>query len=92
LSKVNNQVMEFRIKEMARLSTHIEPIAKNCIYIQENSDNLVSPRNAVTIENATKNYKFFKVKGSHFVLQVNPEECSKIIINELNLLTRDCTG
>ncbi len=90
LSKVSSQAMEFRVKEMACLSTHIEPIEKNCIYIQANSDNLVSQRNAISIESVSKNFKLFKVEGSHFVLQVNPEDCSKIISNELNLLTRDC--
>ena len=89
LSRVSSQVMEFRIKEMAHLPSHSEPFSKKCIYIQAKSDNLVSPNNAVTIENINQKFKLYKVKGSHFLLQVNPEGCSKIIQNELNLLTRN---
>lgn len=87
LSKVSSHVMEFRIKEMAHLSLHIEPITKKCIYIQANKDMLVSQNNADTIEHITECYKFYKIKGSHFLLQVNPDDCSKIIYDELNLLT-----
>ncbi len=89
LSKVSNQVMEFRLKEMAHLPSQSEPFSKKCIYIQAKDDNLVSLNSAVTIESLNQELKVFKVEGSHFLLQVNPEDCSKIVQDELNLLTNN---
>ncbi|MCW8930881.1 MAG: hypothetical protein OQL19_11655 [Gammaproteobacteria bacterium] len=92
LNKVEKHVLSFRLKEMAKLSkNNIETINKS-IYIQGISDNLVSPKHAGKIEQISQESKLYKVEGSHFILQVNPERCSEIVQNEINLLATSCLG
>ncbi len=62
------------------------------IYIQAISDNLVSEEHADIIKQVSKESKQYKVEGSHFILQVNPDKCSEIVQNEINLLTSSCSG
>lgn len=91
LRKVKKDVLAFRITEMARLPRDNHTIIKKSIYIQAMSDNLVSAKNAVRISEVSKDSQTYRVEGSHFVLQVNPVKCSKIIQNKINRLTRTST-
>jgi len=88
LLKVHKHVFAYRLKDMANLPRNNPVIIKKSIYIQAISDNLVSPEHAVKIKQVSKESKSYKVEGSHFVLQVNPEKCSEIIQTEIGLLNR----
>ncbi len=88
LLKVKSHVLAFRLKEMEKLSKNNTEIINKSIYIQAISDNLVSAEHAVIIKQVSKESKIYKVEGSHFVLQVNPERCSEIVKNEIDLLSR----
>ncbi len=88
LLKVKNHVFAFRLKEMEKLSKNNAETINKSIYIQAISDNLVSAEHAVIIKQVSKESKIYKVEGSHFVLQVNPEKYSEIVKNEIDLLTR----
>lgn len=89
LFKVKKHVFGFRLKEMAKLPKNYTESINKSIYIQAISDNLVSPEHAVIIEQVSKESTTYKVEGSHFVLQVNPERCSEIVQNEIDLLTSE---
>lgn len=85
LSKVSSEVLEFRIKEMAHLPKPTKPIGLKCIYIEAKNDRLVAEKKSITIENLAEDFTRYKIDGSHFILQVNPKACSKIIMKNLTL-------
>ncbi len=87
LAKVKNEVLAFRLLEMAKLPKNTSSYINRSIYIQAMGDNLVSSKNAVTISQLSKKFQLHRVEGSHFILQVNPEKCSEIIKNEINRLS-----
>lgn len=91
LMKVKKEVLAFRMKEMANLPRDMTDTINKSIYIQAISDNLVCSKNADKISELSIESQIYKIEGSHFVLQVNPEKCSKIIQNEMNLLARNST-
>lgn len=88
LLKVKKRVFAYRLKEMANLPKDNTEMVNKSIHIQPISDNLVSSKHAVKIKLVSKESKIYKVEGSHFILQVNPEKCSEIVQNEIDLLRR----
>ncbi|MCP3850068.1 MAG: hypothetical protein GY694_07510 [Gammaproteobacteria bacterium] len=91
LAKVKKHVFSFRLREMAKLPKNNVATINKSIYIQAISDNLVSEEHADKIKQVSKESKQYKVEGSHFILQVNPDKCSEIVQNEINLLTSSCS-
>lgn len=86
LTKVKKNVLLFRIMAMAGLPENTQTVIKNCLYIQAKNDRLVASDNAIGISKISQKFQLFKLEGSHFVLQINPKECSKIVQNEMNRL------
>ncbi len=88
LDKVSNDVLAYRIFEMANLSKSVQGEISRSIYIQALNDKLVSLSNADTIKHISKEYRIYKIKSSHLILQVKPEKCAEIIANEISVLAR----
>lgn len=87
LEKVNQEVLLFRLIEMSKLAKNTLSCINKSIYIQASDDNLVSVKNALKISRVSKEFKLHRIEGSHFILQVNPEKCSQIVQDEINLLS-----
>ncbi len=89
LKRVSPKVLSYRLNELSKLSMRHEQIQNvNALYIQASNDNLVLKKSAKNFKNAFSRLGIFEVKGSHFILQTNPQACSHIIEKQLNKLNR----
>jgi surfactin synthase thioesterase subunit len=74
-----NQLV-FRLNEIAKLTMKEYKCNVKAIYIQASSDKLVPKKSLEEFKDKFKELKIFKVEGSHFVMQVNPSSCLKVIV------------
>ena len=90
LKKVSPKVLSFRLGELSKLSklNHRQDQKEDvsAIYIQASNDNLVLRKSAEDFKKVFSRLEISKVEGSHFILQTNPQACSKIITNHLQVL------
>jgi len=84
LDKVSPDILSYRIKEMSGLPINIQGRINKSVYIQAISDRLVSSGNSDIIKNISTKFRLYRVEGSHFICQVNPEKCALIIEHEIN--------
>jgi pimeloyl-ACP methyl ester carboxylesterase len=82
---MSTEVLDFRLREMAKLQLRVKPIHIKALYINASKDMLVPKRYIKKFKQAFKEINVLEVEGPHFILQANPGVCSKIIANEINL-------
>lgn len=87
----NSKILSFRIKEISRLSIHLEKIKIKSFYIQALNDKLVSSNNLRSFTQISDILKTIKIKGPHFILQAKPRECAEFIANEIKVITTAST-
>ncbi|WP_412973284.1 alpha/beta fold hydrolase [Glaciecola sp. MF2-115] len=80
MSDVPLDLLEFRIKQIANLKQLKCNSDIPATYLQAKQDKLVSENAAKVFKKAYSNLKLKRVDGSHFVLQTNPQECSREVL------------
>jgi len=87
VNKVSPKVLSFRLGELSKRSKldHHQDQKQNvsAIYIQASNDKLVLKKSVKDFKKVFSGLEVFEVKGSHFILQTNPQACSQIINNHL---------
>jgi len=83
LKRVSANVLTFRLSEIEELSLHCEISDLSCCYIQAKNDKLVSAKSIEQFERVINNLGIFSVKGSHFIMQTQPERCAEIVVKEM---------
>ncbi len=87
LSRVSGGVLAFRLNEVARLSPPQTCATVQASYIQAADDQLISSRCATTFEKIMR-IQIFRVPGPHMILQANPTDCARILIDTLRRLDK----
>jgi len=82
LNTVNNNVLAFRVREIANLKIASGVVGLRCVYIQAGDDRLVPATNVAVFNELVTDITVVNVPGPHFILQAQPAECAKIIENE----------
>jgi len=84
LKKVSPEVLSFRLKELSTLNQSQNEVAgkTKATYIQASNDNLVLKKSLNDFKKVFSELEIFEVKGSHFILQTNPQACAKIICDK----------
>ncbi|NOQ93412.1 MAG: hypothetical protein GQ547_02120 [Methylophaga sp.] len=82
IKHVSPDVLSFRLEEIRQIPKNHKHCEIRAVYLQADNDNLV-PKNCVKkFKEVFENIKVIEMKGSHFLLQVNPLACAKVIANE----------
>ena len=89
LEQVSGTVLAKRFREIARLSCELKSMHIRSVYIQATNDKLVSSQNVDVFKQCCNELSVFRVPGPHFILQANPEDCARIIVNETEHQTRN---
>ena len=72
--------MAFRLKLISTLEKLGKPCDVSAIYLQASDDKLVSQSTTEQFHNVFKNMRIYKINGPHFLLQAQPKECVKTIL------------
>lgn len=88
IGEVAPNVLTFRLREIFKLSPkHFPSCHLRAIYIQAINDKFISNNNVSIFKQVFKDFHLFKVMGTHFILQANPEACAKIVMNEIRIIS-----
>lgn len=79
LKMVKPHALAYRVKAMAKLKGGLKPIQVPCAYIIPTNDRLVSRCHIETFKNLAPAIDLIKIAGSHFIMQIKPLECAKVI-------------
>jgi len=82
LKEVSPSVLSYRLQEIAKLRISHQLCEIQATYIQATDDKLVPKKCLESFKKVFNNISTFQIEGSHFILQVNPLACAKVIINE----------
>lgn len=88
LRKVSTEVLSFRLDEVARLQEVRETINVRTVYIQAVDDKLVLDHSLKDWEDVCYDLTVHRVDGGHLILQSNPKECAKIIVDVCNTIRK----
>jgi len=79
INNIKSDILYFRLLQIINLKQVSQKISIESIYLQASKDYLV-PRSACSVfQKYIPNIHFYKVIGSHLLLQSNPKECIEII-------------
>lgn len=82
MRKVSSDVLSFRLEGIRKIPDNDQTCEIRVVYLQADDDNLV-PKNCVEkFRELFANIDVIQMKGTHFLLQVNPLTCAKIIEKE----------
>ena len=84
LSKVSPAVLASRLKEISGLKRPDKTVNYPCCYIRAEEDKLVTSKSIEAFRRVIPNIHIRSVNGPHFLLQSRPEECFKVINEEIS--------
>ena len=84
LARVSPAVLASRLKEITSLKLPDKTVNYPCCYIRAEGDKLVTSRSIQTFMRIIPNIHIRSVNGPHFLLQSRPEECLKLINEEIS--------
>ena len=82
IKSVNPSVLANRLRSMNNVDVRNKTAQLTnipCSFIQASKDKLVSKRSVLDFKKAIPNITVSEIKGPHFILQTNPEECWRVI-------------
>ena len=79
-SQFQNRV---NIINKVNLCRKLKKIKAPLLYIQATEDDIVLSDSGAKIKKRAKNIKMVRVKGSHLILQTQPEKCAELIISHI---------
>ena len=83
LSKVSPVVLASRLREISNLKKPDKTVNYPCCYIGAEEDKLVTSKSFQAFRRVIPNLHIRSVNGPHFLLQSRPEECLKVIDEEI---------
>lgn len=83
LSKVSAKVLSYRLDEIAGLKFKAQRCDLEAVYIQASDDYLVPEQCVEPFREVMHKLKVYQVKGPHFILQANPQNCADILLEEV---------
>lgn len=86
LEKVSSAVLVSRMRQISALEKPGTIVKYPCCYIRAEEDKLVTAKNVQIFRELFPNIQIRAVNGPHFLLQSRPEECLKIIDEEIRKL------
>ena len=86
LSNVSPAVLASRLKEISALKKPDKTVNYPCCYIRAEDDKLVPCKSMEVFRELIPNIHIQSVIGPHFLLQLNPEVCLKVIDEEFGNL------
>lgn len=72
-------VLAFRLKELYKLKASSKVIEVPCSYIIASNDKLVPKSHVNEYKSIAPQLDVVQIKGPHFIVQANPEECAKVV-------------
>ena len=87
MEKPNPRVLAERLRDISNLSIHLKQLNVRAAYIQAKEDKLVPSSNASAFIKCFKTLNVYQISGPHFLLQSNPQECARIVLEEIILFS-----
>lgn len=81
LKHANKQKLKSRLRNISNLKIPTLDISCPVIYVRPTKDRLVSNRAVKVLASKCTSYREVSVEGGHFIAQLNPVACAKIINN-----------
>jgi pimeloyl-ACP methyl ester carboxylesterase len=81
LKKVKPTVLKNRLKLISQIKVPLQPQTVQAVYIQANQDKLVPAACINAFKYLFHPLKVYKINGPHFLLQSNPKQCAKILLD-----------
>ena len=82
---VSSKVLYFRLMQVKNLSLPKEKLILEATYIQAKNDKLVPKEALKDFINICEDLNIFKINGNHLILQSEPKQCSKVIMDLTNI-------
>ena len=77
--QVPAKLLSYRLRQIDSLKFELRPIELPFAYIRAEQDRLVTANSLRKIKKAYPQLELFQVRGPHFLLQTNPQECAKLV-------------
>lgn len=84
LRNLPSLTLKRRLSAIRSLSIPEITLSTPAVYIQPESDSLVPSSKGLEFHRYFRNLTVRPIKGPHFILQANPEDCATIIMSELH--------
>ncbi|MFL0798378.1 MAG: hypothetical protein K6L73_12910 [Cellvibrionaceae bacterium] len=81
---LNNRLSSLRKLKPTPINNNLIP----CVYIKATKDYLVPARKSEEISRTFRNIEIIEVRGPHFILQAQPEECAAIVKKAINRIEK----
>jgi pimeloyl-ACP methyl ester carboxylesterase len=85
LSELPSETLKQRLFAIESLSLSADKIDLPAVYIRAEEDRLVSCEKCTEFKTIFSSLSVKTIKGPHFVIQTNPEECAEVINGEPSL-------
>jgi len=79
INSIPEQVLKARLTTMSHQKMPLETFDIPTVYIQANSDKLISTLKSEELRKIFRNIKYFQIDGPHFILQSKPTESAELI-------------
>jgi len=84
LKKISPKIITWRLQQIIKLKEPINKLDLDAIYISATTDKLVAYEAINFMTKWIPKLKIYRVTGGHLILQNNPLDCVKIILNHLS--------